>query len=199
MEKQRLLLVDDDRLVLTTVCSGLRQAGYEVFGAASGDEGLQLAVEQIPDLALLDMRMNGLSGLDVARRLREDLDIPFLFLSAFGDDQTVELATELGALGYLVKPLDISQVIPAIKAALRRAAELRDLRDNEAHLTTALQTNRIINTAVGVVMERMRVDRKAALQLLRDRARSNRIKLVSVADSILSATEVLSGKESFPG
>lgn len=199
MEKQRLLLIDDDRLVLTTVCSGLRQAGYEVFGAASGDEGLQLAAKQLPDLALLDMRMTGLSGLDVAKRLRENLDIPFLFLSAFGDDHTVELATDLGALGYLVKPLDISQVIPAVKAALRRAAELRDMRDNEAHLTTALQTNRVINTAVGVIMERKCVDRKAALQILRERARSNRVKLVSVADSILTAVEVLSGKESFPG
>lgn len=199
MKKQRLLLIDDDRLVLTTVCSGLRQAGYEVYGAASGDEGLHLAAEQQPDLALLDMRMNGLSGLDVARRLREDMDIPFMFLSAFGDDETVELATELGALGYLVKPLDISQLVPAIKAALRRAAEIRDMRDNEAHLSTALQTNRVINTAVGIVMERMRVDRKAALQILRERARSNRVKLISVADSILSAVELLSGKESFSG
>ena len=199
MKKQRLLLIDDDRLVLTTVCSGLRQAGYEVYGAASGDEGLHLAAEQQPDLALLDMRMNGLSGLDVARRLREDMDIPFMFLSAFGDDETVELATELGALGYLVKPLDISQLVPAIKAALRRAAEMRDMRDNEAHLSTALQTNRVINTAVGIVMERMRVDRKAALQILRERARSNRVKLISVADSILSAVELLSGKESFSG
>ena len=193
--KARLLVADDDRLVLCTMCNGLRNAGYEVVAVASGEECIQFAESYQPDLVILDMRMPGLSGLDVAEKLRDDYAIPFVFLSAFGDDGTVEAATELGALGYLVKPLDIGQVLPAVKAALRRAEEMHALREKETHLTVALSTNRAINTAIGVVMERLRVDRRAALQVLRERARSNRIKLAAVAESVLCSVEVLSFKQ----
>ena len=114
----KILVVDDDRLVLATLAHGLAQAGHEVIDADNGDDAILLAREHRPDLALLDIRMQGMSGFDVAAYLREHCHVPFIFLSAFSDAQTVAQVTALGALAYLVKPLDIGQILPVVDAAL---------------------------------------------------------------------------------
>ncbi|MDT7836182.1 response regulator [Aquabacterium sp. OR-4] len=115
--KGRILVVDDDRLVLATVTHGLAQAGYEVIDADNGDDAILLARQHRPELALLDIRMEGKSGFDVAAYLREYLHTPFMFLSAFADEETVQQVTALGAVAYLVKPLDIGQILPTVEAA----------------------------------------------------------------------------------
>ncbi|WP_051379038.1 EAL domain-containing response regulator [Derxia gummosa] len=121
--KPHILVVDDDRLVLATLVNGLTDAGFNVTETDNGEDAIALASEVDPDIALLDMRMNGLSGMDVARHLKAHTRVPFMFLSAFGDPEIVSEATALGALGYLVKPLEIKQIVPAIRAALGRAAD----------------------------------------------------------------------------
>lgn len=115
--KGTILVVDDNRLVLATLTDGLTQAGYRVVDADNGDDAMQLAREQRPDLALLDIRMEGKSGFDVARYLRNQCRMPFMFLSAFSDEETVAQVEALGAVAYLVKPLDIRQLVPAVEAA----------------------------------------------------------------------------------
>jgi response regulator NasT len=116
--KGKILVVDDDRLVLATVTHGLAKAGYEIIDADNGDDAILLARQHRPDLALLDIRMEGMSGFDVAAYLRESLQTPFMFLSAFSDDATVAQVKALGAVAYLVKPLDITQIVPTVEAAL---------------------------------------------------------------------------------
>ncbi|HUF82683.1 MAG TPA: response regulator, partial [Burkholderiales bacterium] len=106
--------MDDDRLVLAALAEGLRAAGYRVTGAAGGEDALAIAGRGAPDLALIDVRMPGMSGIELGARLRE-AGVPFLYLSAYGDDDVVRQAVEEGALGYLVKPLDIQQIVPAIE------------------------------------------------------------------------------------
>ena len=96
--KGRILVVDDDRLVLATVTHGLSQAGYEVIDADNGDDAILLAREHRPALALLDIRMEGKSGFDVAQTLRDAYRIPFMFLSAFSDEATLAQVKALGAL-----------------------------------------------------------------------------------------------------
>ncbi len=118
--KGRILVVDDDRLVLATVTHGLLQAGYEIIDADNGDDAILLARQHRPDLALLDIRMEGKSGFDVAATLRDAYRIPFMFLSAFSDPATLAQVQALGALAYLVKPLDVGQIVPAVEAAFVR-------------------------------------------------------------------------------
>ena len=115
--KGTILVVDDNRLVLATLTDGLTQAGYRVVDADNGDDAILLAREHRPDLALLDIRMEGKSGFDVARYLRTQLRMPFMFLSAFSDEETVAQVEALGAVAYLVKPLDIRRLVPAVEAA----------------------------------------------------------------------------------
>jgi response regulator NasT len=190
-EAQRhILVVDDDRLVLAALAEGLRTAGYRVTGSASGEDALGLVAHDVPDLALLDVRMSGMTGIELGGKLRE-LGIPFLFLSAYGDQEIVRQAAEEGALGYLVKPLDIQQIVPSIEAALAREGDLRKLRESEAQLNTALAGSREISMAVGLLMMRDRINRKQAFGLLRADARSQRRPIAELAKELLTSAENL--------
>lgn len=184
-------MVDDDRLVLAALAEGLRAAGYHVTGAASGEDALATAGREAPDLAMLDMRMPGMGGIELGRRLREQAGVPFLYLSAYGDPDIVRQAAEEGALGYLVKPLDIQQIVPSIEAALTRAREISKLRESEAQLNTALTGSREISMAVGLLMIRDRLNREQAFDLLRDNARSQRRPVAEVAKELLTSAENL--------
>ncbi|OGA21721.1 MAG: hypothetical protein A3I02_15360 [Betaproteobacteria bacterium RIFCSPLOWO2_02_FULL_67_26] len=189
--QRHILVVDDDRLVLAALSEGLRSAGYRVTGSASGDDALVIAERDAPDLALLDVRMPGMDGIELGRRLREQRGVPFLYLSAFGDLEVVKQAAEEGALGYLVKPLDIQQIVPSIEAALTRAAEIRKLRQSEDQLSTALAGSREISMAVGLLMMRDRINREQAFDLLRGNARSQRRPIAEVAGELLGSAENL--------
>jgi response regulator NasT len=189
--KRHILVVDDDRLVLITLASGLREAGYEVSAASNGQDAFDSARSKHPDLALLDVRMAGMSGIELGRLLRERTGVPFLYLSAYGQADIVKSAAEHGALGYLVKPLDIPQILPSIEAALARAGEIRKLRDAEAQLNEALANSREISTAVGVLMERAHLDQKEAFEALRNHARAQRRKVQDVAKDVISGVETI--------
>ncbi len=149
-----------------------------------------------PDIAVLDVRMPGQSGLELAKQLQEQPGLPFIFLTAYGDEDIVREAIEHGALGYLVKPVDIHQLIPAIEAAVARAADLWNLRKTEQQLQTALNENREVSMAVGLLVERRRISRQQAFDALRATARTQRRKIGEVAEEILSAAELLNvGKQ----
>ena len=189
--KAHILIVDDDRLVLATLSSGLRDSGYRVSEASNGQDAFNIAEKNRPDLALLDMRMPKMDGIELGRLLRQHTGVPFLYLSAYGQGDIVKQAAEHGALGYLVKPLDIQQIVPSIEAALARAAEILQLRKKEAQLSTALEAGRETSIAVGVLMERRRVDRTEAFEALRDHARSQRRKVSEVAEDVINAVETI--------
>jgi response regulator NasT len=191
--KTRLLIADDDRLVLATLADGLRAESYDVEVAASAAEALEAIAASAPDLVVLDVRMPEVDGIELARQLRQHTKVPFLFLSGYSDRELVQRAAEFGALSYLVKPLDVPQLVPAIEAALARGREIGHLREAESNLTTALSIEQRTRMAVGVLMEREHLDRKAAFDALRQRARSQRRKIADVADEIVSALETLNG------
>lgn len=187
--QRHILVVDDDRLVLAALAEGLRTAGYRVTSVASGEDAL--GITDTPDLALLDVRMPGMSGIELGRKLREQGGVPFLFLSAYGDQEIVKQAAKEGALGYLVKPLDMQQIVPSIEAALARAAEIRKLRESEAQLNAALAGSREISMVVGLLMQRDRIDRTQAFELLRTSARAKRQSIAELAGELLKAAENL--------
>jgi len=189
MSKARVLIADDDRLVLATLASGLRRVGYTILEASDGEEAIRLCEEQQPDMAILDIRMPGLDGIETARRLQDHTGTPFLMLSAYRDEELVRKATDLGALGYLVKPVDIERITPTIEAALKRSAQIKKLQDSEFRLISALENDQVTSAAVGVVMERHHLSYIAAFDKLRNHARSQRSKLTDTADEIIKAVE----------
>ena len=209
----RILVVDDDRLVLATVVHGLTHAGFDILDADNGDDAILLARQHRPDLALLDIRMDGMSGYDVAHYLREALQIPFLFLSAFSDEATLARIQALGALALLVKPLDIAQLVPAVASALEvvRAqstgasgggvsasggpspavvpvAPAVATADPLAGLSTLSTTEAV---AVGIVMHRFSLARPAALARLQRLAEQEGRSLAQTCSAMVSALEQL--------
>lgn len=189
-ETQRILLLDDERLILATLGSGLRQAGFEVQTAESVLEAEAiLAGGDRPDLAILDVNLPQSSGLDFAQRLREFDQVPFIMLSAYSDPQYVERATQEGALGYLVKPVDIVQLLPEVRAALARGSELQGLRATRQQLQKALDNERDISVAVGILMVQHRMERKAAFEVLRQAARSQRRRIAELAAEAVDTFE----------
>jgi response regulator NasT len=201
MDKPLILVVDDDRLVLATVVAGLKQAEFEVIEADNGDDAILLARKMKPLLAILDMRMNGKSGMDVARYLAAYTTTGFMFLSAFGDSDIIDEATRLGALGYLVKPLDVKQIVPAVRAALSRVQERTQERGFEgvAERTAGRVTPTELSAsalrdqqvAIGILMERLRLDYDRALEALRAQAKSEARSVDEIAMSMVEAANRL--------
>ena len=218
MSKGKILVVDDDRLVLATVTHGLAKAGYEIIDADNGDDAILLARQHRPDLALLDIRMEGMSGFDVAAYLRESLQTPFMFLSAFADDDTVAQVKALGAVAYLVKPLDISQIVPTVEAALvtARARKVTASTPSPApHLApehirpdpfapvptprepsaapndTPDPLSDAVAIAVGVLMHRYSLSRREAFERLNRMASTDGLLLKAEAERLLDAVELL--------
>jgi DNA-binding response OmpR family regulator len=199
--KGKILVVDDDRLVLATLTHGLAQAGYDVIDADNGDDAILLAREHKPDLALLDIRMEGKSGFDVAAYLREYCQMPFMFLSAFSDDETVKQVKALGAVAYLVKPLDIRQIVPAVEAAFataganagaRRAESgFAPLRGDAGRAASNDAMPPAVAMAVGVLMHRYSLNRAAALDRLQRMATADKLPLAEQAERLLAAVELL--------
>jgi DNA-binding response OmpR family regulator len=194
--KGKILVVDDDRLVLATVTHGLSQAGYDVIDADNGDDAILLARQHRPDLALLDIRMEGKSGFDVAAYLREYHQMPFIFLSAFSDEATVAQVKALGAVAYLVKPLDIRQIVPAVDAAFKNIAQrppLAPLLHTRSERVSAGNDPLAhgVSLAVGVLMHRYSLDRAAALERLQRLSRADGLSLDAQAERLLQAVELL--------
>lgn len=185
-----VMLVDDDRVVLSLLAEGLRDLGYLVGTAQSAEDAIRLAGEKRYDLAVLDMRMPGQSGLALSQELARIGGPPFVFLSAYGDVAVVRDATEAGALGYLVKPVDTPQLVPFIEAAIARGKDLEALRGNNERLERALLVEQKTRTAVGIIMVRKGLDQQAAFELLRGRAREQRSKIADVAEALISSVEI---------
>jgi response regulator NasT len=192
--KGTILVVDDDRLVLATLTHGLAQAGYAVIDADNGDDAILLARQHKPDLALLDIRMEGKSGFDVAAYLREYCQIPFMFLSAFSDEATVAQVKALGAVAYLVKPLDIRQIVPAVEAAFANIGARLALTPPAVPGRAFTGTEVLeapVAMAVGVLMHRYSLSRSVALERLQRLAASEQRSLPDQAERLLQAVELL--------
>ena len=195
--KGKILVVDDDRLVLAMVTHGLSQAGYEVIDADNGDDAILLARQHRPDIALLDIRMEGKTGFDVAEYLRDVGHTPFVFLSAFSDEETVAKVKALGALAYLVKPLEVGQIVPTIDAAYARAQQMKAAEQAQAQPLPqempdeASVLDDVVPLALGVLMHRFSLSRAEALARLRKLAAAEKRTVATQAQRVVQAVEEL--------
>jgi two-component system, response regulator PdtaR len=187
-----VMVVDDDRLVLATLVAGLKQAGLEVIETDNGDDAILLARKHKPRLAILDMRMQGKSGMDVARYLAANTQTGFIFLSAFGDSDIVDEAMKMGALGYLVKPVDVRQIVPAVRAALSRSGdEKKEAQPNKTSTQAPIEGMRDELIAIGILMERLRLDETRALEALRAQAKAEGKQVGELAANMVEAANRL--------
>src|SRR5262245_12799611 len=151
----RILVAEDETIIRLDLRGLLERAGYEVVGEArDGEEAVELARELEPDLAVMDVKMPRLDGLDAARRMLEERPIPIVMLTAVGQRELVERGAEAGVFGYLVKPFREQDVRPAIETARARHAELLAVRAEADTLAEALAARKVIERAKGLLMEK---------------------------------------------
>lgn len=192
-DKRLILLVDDDELLLSLLRVTVEAHGYAVCTASSGASALDLISHsaRLPDLALLDIEMAGMSGLELAEHLNQTTQIPFMFLSAHAEQAIIAQATQAGAIGYLLKPYTVAQIAPSIASALARADQIMALRLSENRMALALHGTHETDIAVGVLVERYHTNRATALRVIRDHSRANHRKLADVAAELVKAAEFL--------
>ena len=188
----KLLIVDDDRLSLRTISQGLIQSGYSVVAVGNENDALATVTAEQFDLAILDIYLNNAgSGIDLGKTLSETYHLPAVYLSAYNDADTVNRAIKEGGLSYMVKPLDVTQMVPVIEAALARANDLKTLETQNETLNRNLNYKRKTNTAVGIIMERNGLSFKEAFESLRNTARNQRRKMEELAEDIINASNLL--------
>jgi two-component system response regulator VicR len=117
---KKILIIDDEPMIVESVSYNLKQEGYETLAAKDGETGLELALAEEPDLILLDLMLPGLNGMEVCRQIRKTSEVPIIMLTAKEGEIDRILGLELGADDYVVKPFSMRELLARIKSVLKR-------------------------------------------------------------------------------
>jgi two-component system, response regulator PdtaR len=183
----RVLIAEDETIIRLDLRDVLERAGHEVCAEArDGEEAVALAQSEQPELAILDVKMPRLDGIEAARRILAERPIPIVMLTAYGQEELVARAVEAGVFGYLVKPFRETDLLPAIQTARARHAELEAMRDEAESLAEALATRKVVERAKGILMEREGLSENDAFVRLRRASQSSGRPLRVVAEAVIA-------------
>ncbi len=183
----RILIAEDETIIRLDLRALLEKAGVEVCAEArDGLEAVELARSEAPDLAIMDVKMPRLDGIEAARRILDDRPIPIVMLTAYGQDELVSRAVEAGVFGYLVKPFRESDLLPAIATARARHEELAALREEAESLAEALAARKVIERAKGLLMAKESLTEEEAFDRLRRASQVSGRPLRVIAEAVVS-------------
>jgi AmiR/NasT family two-component response regulator len=185
----RVVIAEDEAIIRLDLKEILEEEGYQVVGETGrGDHAIELVREHRPDLVILDIKMPGMDGLTAAREIAGERASAVLILTAFSQADLVEQAREAGALAYLVKPFQKSDLLPAIEVALGRHEQLRALEAEVADLTERLEARKAVDRAKGKLMDDHGLTESDAFRFLQKQAMNSRRKIHEVADDVLTGS-----------
>ena len=183
----RILVAEDETIIRLDLRALLEKAGFEVCAEAKdGEEAVTMARTVEPDLALLDVKMPKLDGIDAARRILEERPIPIVMVTAYGEQELVSRAVEAGVFGYLVKPFRDQDLVPAIETARARHEELMAVRAEADSLSEALAARKAIERAKGLLMEREGLTEQDAFARLRKASQASGRPLRVIAEAVVA-------------
>lgn len=189
MSQARVVIAEDEAIIRLDLKELLEEEGYEVVGETGrGDEAVELVRELQPDLAILDIKMPGLDGLSAARHIVGERLAAVLILTAFSQRDLVEQARDAGAIGYIVKPFQKSDLIPAIEVALGRHKELEDLARDVGDLKDRLEGRKVMDRAKGILRDQHGLSEDDAFSFLRQQAMNRRTKVEVVAQMVVDGS-----------
>ena len=185
----RVVIAEDEAIIRLDLRETLEEEGYEVVAETGrGDKAVELVREYRPDLAILDIKMPGLDGLEASRAISTEKLCPVVLLTAFSQREIVEQARDAGALAYIVKPFQKSDLVPAIEVALGRFREIQLLASEVGALEEQLETRKVIDRAKGVLIDKSGLTESDAYAFIQRAAMSERTKMRDVAERILAGT-----------
>lgn len=183
----RVVIAEDEAIVRMDLKEILEDEGYEVVGETGrGDEAVDLVKQMQPDLAILDVKMPGMDGLAAAREITADQRAAVLILTAFSQRNLIEQARDAGALAYLIKPFQRTELIPAIEVALGRHAEMRALKSEVGALEDQLETRKKVDRAKGILMDANGMAEADAFRFIQQNAMKERTTMKVIADRVIS-------------
>jgi two-component system, response regulator PdtaR len=183
----RVLVAEDETIIRLDLRDLLERSGFEVCAEArDGEEAVDLARSSRPDVAIMDVKMPKLDGIEAARRILDERPIPIVMLTAYGQDELVGRAVEAGVFGYLVKPFREQDLLPAIRTATARHEELSALREEAESLAEALAARKAIERAKGLLMEKEGPSEQEAFARLRKASQVSGRPLRVVADALIA-------------
>src|SRR3954465_9584833 len=183
----RILVAEDETIIRLDLRSLLEGAGFEVCAEAKdGLEAVELARSEEPDLAVLDVKMPRLDGIDAAKRILDERPIPIVMLTAYGQEELVSRAVEAGVFGYLVKPFREQDLLPAIATARARHEELLAVREEAESLGEALAARKVIERAKGLLMEKEGLTEPEAFARLRKASQVSQRPLKVIAEAVVA-------------
>ncbi len=186
MAGRRVVVAEDEALIRLDLKEMLEEEGYEVVGeTGDGETAVRMARDLRPDLVVMDIKMPGLDGLVAAERINEERLAPVLILTAFSQRELVERAAQAGAMGYLVKPFQKSDVVPAIELAVARHQERAALEEEVTGLEERLETRKLVDRAKGILMDRYGMKEADAFRFLQKAAMDGRLKMAEVAGRVV--------------
>ncbi len=184
--KPRVLVAEDEALIRMDLVELLTGEGYDVVGqAADGEQALAMARELEPDLVVMDVKMPKMDGITAAEHIAEERIAPVVMLTAFSQRDLVDRARQAGAMAYVVKPFDASDVVPAIEIALARFDEIRAVEDEVADLQERLDSRRIVEQAKGLLMEGLGLSEPEAFRFIQKTAMDLRKSMREVAQGVI--------------
>jgi response regulator NasT len=183
----RILVAEDETIIRLDLKDLLERAGFEVVAEAKdGEEAVALARSAQPDLALMDVKMPRLDGIEAARRILDERPIPIVMLTAYGQQELVARAAEAGVFGYLVKPFREQDLLPAIHTARARHEELQALREEAESLQEALAARKVIERAKGLLMAKEGLTEDEAFSRLRRASQASQRPLKVIAEAVVA-------------
>ena len=183
------MIAEDEAIIRLDLKETLEEEGYEVVGETGrGDEAVQLVKDEHPDLAILDVKMPGMDGLTAAAQITADNSAAVLILTAFSQRDLIEKARDAGALAYLVKPFQKSELIPAVEVALGRFHEMKALADENLSLADQLETRKVVDRAKGKLMDNHDMSEADAFRFLQKTAMDTRSTLKQVAQDVIDGS-----------
>ena len=191
MKRTRILIADDESLILMDLREMLTSLGYLVVGEANdGRSAVNMARELRPDLVIMDIKMPDMDGIDAAKVLTAEKIAPVLLLTAYSQQDLVERAKEAGVVGYLVKPFRESNLAPAVEVTLARFEEFRALQKEVADLKEALETRKLVDRAKGILMDTQGLTEQEAFRRIQKMSMNTRRAMKEIAEAIILAHEV---------
>lgn len=185
----RVVIAEDEAIIRLDLKETLQEEGYDVVGETGrGDEAVELVRRLEPDLAILDVKMPGLDGLAAAREISTEKKAAVLILTAFSQRDLIEQARDAGALAYLVKPFQRSELIPAVEIALGRHREMRALHDQTQSLEDQLETRKLVDRAKGILMDNHGMSENEAFDWIQKTAMNKRVKAKDIAEQVIAGT-----------
>ncbi len=193
----RVLVAEDEALIRLDLVELLKEAGYDVVGeAGDGEQAIALARQLNPDLVVMDVKMPVMDGITAAETIAEERIAPIVMLTAFSQRELVDRAREAGAMAYVVKPFDASDVIPAIEIAMGRFAEIQAVEAEVADLQESLATRKAVDQAKGLLQESLDMTEPEAFRWIQKTAMDLRKSMRDVAEGVIRHSKESGGKKS---